>query len=161
MRKKTALAVLIGCILIAIGVMMLTEGGLRISTLTYEELSQYELAETPDGLPAVMAATPDRDAVISVYRDENNGVYILEFARSLILDRYSPVETHRYTQSGQTFNSVVSTAAFHYAYRVDPSGPSVEIYEGDPTGAIWNWLSMIVLGGLTIFVTPKWDKSRN
>lgn len=161
MRKKTVLAVLIGCILIAVGLMLLTEGGLRISTITYEELSQYEMEEMPDGLPAVVAVSPEKDAVISVFTDGNNGIYILEFSRSLILDRYSLVEKHHYTESGQTFNSVVSTAVSHYAYCVDPSGPSVEIYEGDPTGAAWNWIAMILLGILIIFQAAKPDKQKN
>ena len=160
MQKKTVLAALIGCILILTGTLLLTEGGLRISTIEYGAISRYEIGEMTDSLPTMTAETPEKDAVISVYMDENGGVYILEFSRSLILDRYSLVELHHRTESGQPFNSVVSTAAYHYAYSVDPSGPSVEIYEGSPAGAAWTWLPMILLGMLIIFRAVKPGKQK-
>lgn len=160
MRRKKGLAVLIGCIIIALRIVTLTEGGLRVSTLGYEELAQYELAEMPGRSPSLVAASPEKDAVISVYRDEGGGAYILEFTRSLILDRYSLVETHHYTQAGHPFNSVISTSAYHYAYSVDPSQPAVEIYEGTASASVLDWLVLIVFSVLLLVFALERDKSK-
>lgn len=129
MKKLRVSYALIGFILVATGIILITEGGPHISHITYGELPQYTTQDMVDNSPCLLEYSGERDVVISVYRNNNNSFRILEFARNMLFNRYSLVDTHIYNGSAQPFYSVVSTAFFDYAYCVDVSNFSIEIAE--------------------------------
>ena len=154
MKKRISYA-LIGFILVVMGILFITEGGLRISRITYEELPRYTTQDMVANSPSFLEYSGERDVVISVYRDNNNAFRILEFARNLLFNRYSLVDTHIYDASDQPFYSVVSTAFFDYAYCVDVSNFSVEIAERKISSTPFYSLFIISLGCTMIFLQKR------
>lgn len=112
MKKIRILYALIGFLLAAMGIILITEGGLRISHLPYDELPQYKTEDMADSAPYLLECSEEGDVVISVYRNDDNAFRILAFARNMLLGRYSLVDTHVYNASDKPFYSVVSTAFF-------------------------------------------------
>ena len=154
-KKKRILYALISLILIAIGIMLIAEGGLRISHITYDELPQYTTPDTVDHPLCLLGYSEEKDVVISVYRNNNNSFRILEFARNMIFNRYSLVDTHIYVASDQPFYSVVSTAFFDYAYCVDVSNFSIKIAERKISSTPFYSLFIISLGCTIIFLQKR------
>lgn len=154
-KKIRILYALAGFILAAMGILFITEGGLRISRIPFGELPQYATQDTVDHAPCLLECSEDRNAVISVYRNNDNTFRILEFARNTLFSRYSPVDTHIYTASAQPFYSVVSTAFFDYPYCVDVSNSSIEIAEQKLSSTPFYSLFIIVLGCAMVFSAKK------
>lgn len=154
--KKTRISyALIGFILVAMGIILITEGGLHISNITYDDLPQYTTQDMVGSFPCLLGYSEKRDVVISVYKDNNNSFYILEFARNMLFNRYSLVDTHIYNGSAQPFYSVVSTAFFDYAYCVDVSNFSIEIAERKISSTPFYSLFVISLGCTIIFLQKR------
>lgn len=153
MKKRISYA-LIGFILVVMGILFITEGGLRISRITYDELPRYTTQDMVANSPSFLEYSGERDVVISVYRN-NNSFCILEFARNLFFNRYSLVDTHVYDASDQPFYSVVSTALFDYAYCVDVSNFSIEIAERKISSAPFYSLFIISLGCTMILLQKR------
>lgn len=154
-KKKRILYALISLILIAIGIMLIAEGGLRISHITYDELPQYTTPDTVDHPLCLLGYSEEKDVVISVYRNNNNSFCILEFARNTFFNRYSLVDTHIYNVSDQPFYSVVSTAFFDYPYCVDVSEFSIEIAERSISRTPFYSLFIISIGCMLSFYMKK------
>lgn len=155
MKKIRILYALIGFLLAATGIILITEGGLHISHLPYDELTQYTTEDMADSAPYLLECSEGRDVVISVYRDNHNAFHILAFARNMLLGRYSLVDTHIYNASNKPFYSVVSTAFFDYAYCVDLSNSSIEFAERKLSSTPFYSLFVISLGYAMIFLSTK------
>ena len=155
MKKIRVSYALIGFILVAMGIILITEGGPHISHITYDELPQYTTQDMVDNSPCLLEYSGERDVVISVYRNNNNSFHILEFARNMIFNRYSLVDTHIYVASDQPFYSVVSTAFFDYAYCVDVSNFSIKIAERKISSRPFYSLFIISLGCTIIFLQKR------
>lgn len=157
MRKKRIFGFLIGLLLVIIGGILITEGGFRISHITYDELPNYVAPDMVEASPCILEHSEQKDVVISVYMDKNNknSFYILEFARNMIFNRYSLIDTHICTLSDQKFNSVVSTAFYDYAYSVDLPNLSIDIFEKNLSGTPFYSLFLIFLGCAMIVDSQK------
>lgn len=160
MKKRVSFA-LAGLILLTIGAILITEGGFRISRITYDDLPRYEIQSIAAGSPYLMKYSQQEDAVISVYADQNSEdtFYILEFTRNTVFNRYSLADSHIYTVSDSPFYSVVSTAFYDFPYCVDLSGSAIEIYEGTISGNLYFSLFLLLLGVAVIFYSRKEGKS--
>lgn len=155
MKKARILYALTGFILIAMGIILITEGGLRISYLPYDELPQYRTEDMVDSFPCLLEHSEKRDVVISVYRNNHDTFHILAFARNMLFGRYSLVDTHIYNAPDKPFYSVVSTAFFDYAYCVDVSNSSIEIAERKRSSTPFYSLFILSLGCAMIFLSTK------
>lgn len=155
MKKIRISYALIGFILVAMGIILITEGGPHISHITYDELPQYTTQDMVDNSLCLLEYSGERDVVISVYRNNNNSFHILEFARNMLFNRYSLVDTHIYVASDQPFYSVVSTAFFDYAYCVDVSNFSIKIAERKISSTPFYSLFIISLGCTIIFLQKR------
>ena len=155
MKKIRILYALIGFLLVAMGIILITEGGLRISYLPYDELSQYRTEDIVDSTPCLLEHSEKRDVVISVYRNNHGTFHILAFARNMLFGRYSLVDTHIYNAPDRPFYSVVSTAFFDYAYCVDVSNSSIEIAERKRSSTPFYSLFILSLGCAMIFLSTK------
>ena len=155
MKKLRISSVLIGFVLVAIGIILITEGGLRISHIPYDELPQYSPQDMADCSPCLLECSEKRDVVISVYMDNTNAFHILEFARNMFFNRYSLVGTHIYNASDQPFYSVVSTAFFDYPYCVDVSNSSIQIAERKISTTPFYSLFILFLGCAILFLQKK------
>ena len=153
MKKRISYA-LIGFILVVMGILFITEGGLRISRITYDELPRYTTQDMVANSPSFLEYSGERDVVISVYRN-NNSFCILEFARNLLFNRYSLVGTHIYNASDTPFYSVVSTAFFDYPYCVDVSNSSIQIAERKISTTPFYSLFIIALGCAILFLQKR------
>ena len=147
MKKLRISSVLIGFILVAIGIILITEGGLRISHIPYDELPQYSPQDMADCSPCLLECSEKRDVVISFH--------ILEFARNMFFNRYSLVGTHIYNTSDTPFYSVVSTAFFDYPYCVDVSNSSIQIAERKISTTPFYSLFIIALGCAILFLQKR------
>lgn len=155
MKKIRILYAMIGFILVATGILFFTEGGLRLSHITYDELTKYTTQDVGNHSPCLLEYSEDRDVVIAVYGNNNNVFRILEFARNMLFNRYSLVDTHVYDAPDQPFYSVVSTAFFDYAYCVDVSNFSIEIAERKISSTPFYSLFIISLGCAIFFYAKK------
>lgn len=155
MKKLRILSVLIGFILVAIGIILMTEGGLRISHIPYDELPQYLPQDMADSSSCLLECSEKRDVVISVYMDNAGAYHILEFSRNMFFNRYSLVGTHIYNTSDQPFYSVVSTAFFDYPYCVDVSNSSIQIAERKISTTPFYSLFTMALGCAILFLQKK------
>ena len=162
MKKIRISYALIGFILVAMGIILITEGGPHISHITYDELPQYSPQDMADCSPCLLECSEKRDVVISVYMDNTNVFHILEFARNMFFNRYSLVGTHIYNASDTPFYSVVSTAFFDYPYCVDVSNSSIQIAERKISTTPFYSLFIIALGCAILFLQKRkgndWQK---
>ena len=143
MKKLRISSVLIGFILVAIGIILIAEGGLRISHIPYDELPQYPPQDMADCSPCLLECSEKRDVVISVYMDNTNAFHILEFARNMFFNRYSLVGTHIYNASDQPF------------YSVDISNSSIQIAERKISTTPFYSLFTMALGCAILFLQKK------
>lgn len=159
MRNKRILCILVGVALVVIGIILITEGGFRISHITYDEIPQYAIQDVANGSPWLQKFSERKDVAISVYMDSNSigTFYILEFSRNTISNRYSLVDTHICTVTGQPFYSVVSTAFYDYAYCVDLPNLSVEIFEENISSTLYYSIFILSLGIGFCFYKKKGD----
>lgn len=155
MKKIRISYSLIGFVLVAMGIILITEGGLHISHITYDELPKYITQDMSDDSPCLLKYSEERDVVISVYMNNNNSFRILEFSRNMLFNRYSLVDTHIYNASDKPFSSVVSTAFFDYAFCVDVSNSSVEIADRKISSTPFYSLFIISLGFAIIFLQKR------
>ena len=155
MKKIRIIYSLIGFILVAMGIILITEGGLHFPHITDDELLQYTTQDMVDESPCLLKYSGERDVVISVYMNNNNSFRILEFARNMFFNRYSLVDTHIYNASDKPFYSVVSTAFFDYAYCVDVSNFSIEIADRKISSTPFYSLFIISLGCTIIFLQKR------
>ena len=78
MKKIRIIYSLIGFILVAMGIILITEGGLHFSHITYDELLQYTTQDMVDESPCLLKYSGERDVVISVYMNNNNSLKMLD-----------------------------------------------------------------------------------
>lgn len=152
--KKRTFGILIGAALIISGCLLIMEGGFHISYIAYDDVPKYAAENAPDGAPSQLEYSEQKDAAVSAFVDENN-VYIYEFSRNTIFNRYSLTDTHVCGLSDLPFHSVVSTAFFDYPYSIDSTDLSIHIYEKTISGTFCYSLFLLLMGGAVIAYSLK------
>ena len=117
--------------LIAAACMLLLEGGFRISTGRYDQLQ--EMVTLENALLLESGESSRADVVVFLYEEtgKDNVYYLVEFSKNSLWNRYCVAEVNRWEDTGaQTYNSVASSAMYHYPYSVDLQRKTVTIFEG-------------------------------
>ncbi len=122
----------LGIVLLLIGIIFFLEGGFRLSTMQYDDLEKITSSNSNILFPSIAENATKKDVVVSVHydRETEDTVYILEFSKNTVWDRYSLTDVHKCSTQTDQFQSVVSSAIFDYPYMVDLTNMSVEIYDG-------------------------------
>lgn len=110
---------------------MLLEGGFRISTGRYDRLQ--EMVALEDAVLVGSGESSRADVVVFLYQESgrDNGYYMVEFSKNSLWDRYCVAEVNRWEDAGeQTYNSVASSARYHYPYSVEFRTKTVTVFEG-------------------------------
>lgn len=130
----------LGIILLLAGILFFLEGGFRLSTTRYEDLEKITSSNSGILFPSIAENTTKKDVIVSIHHDREaeNTVYILEYSKNTIWDRYSLNGVHKCDMETGQFHSVVSSARYDYPYSVDLTNMSIEIYDGKVSGnLIW------------------------
>lgn len=126
----------LGIILLLAGILFFLEGGFHLSTTRYDDLDKITSSNSNILFPSIAENATKKDVIVSVHKDREaeNSVYILEYSKNTIWDRYSLTDIHKCDLETGQFRSVVSSARYDYAYTVDLTNMSVEIYDGNNSG---------------------------
>lgn len=122
----------IGVILLLTGIILFLEGGFRLSIIQYDDFKKITSFNSNILFPSIAENTAKEDVIVSVHHDREteNTVYILEYSKNTVWDRYSLTDVHKCNIETGQFRSVVSSAVFDYPYEVDFADMSIEIYDG-------------------------------
>lgn len=150
---KRFFGTLIGAFLVIIGCLLLTEGGFRISLITYDDLPEYA---SFCGSPYRLEYSEQKDVAVSAYLDlDKDNLHVYEFARNTIFNRYSLADVHIFSASDLPVHSVVSTAFFDYPYSIDSTELSIHFYEKSNSNTFYYSLFLLLMGGAAIAYSLK------
>lgn len=152
----------LGIILLLAGILVFLEGGFRLSTTRYDDLEKITSSNSNILFPGIAENATKKDVIVSVHddRETENTVYILEYSKNTIWDRYSLTDIHKCDMETGQFHSVVSSALYDYPYTVDLTNMSVEIYDGNVSGNLTWSIFAFSVGLLSILYTFIQGKSK-
>lgn len=125
---KNKLLRIMAALVVLLGVWFLLEGGFRFSTARVDALETLIPKELNVKLPALAMDSSKGDVILAVYQDKRDDdvIYILEYGKNTLFDRYALWEWDTWRKSEGSYDSVISSALWNRAYTV----------EGD-TATVW------------------------
>lgn len=113
-----------------LGILLLLEGGFRISTATADNLEAL-IPKKLGSLGPCVASGGEKDVIVRVYQDQSqeNRYYCLEFSKNTLFDRYALTDTWSYEDTAEPIKSIVSSALRMYPYEVDVHKGTVTLFK--------------------------------
>lgn len=130
----------------------LLEGGMFLSTAKRGQLETL-VTKVEGAVCPPIAVGEKENVVVALCENQAGGMYILEFSKNTLFDRYSLREAHRWYGT-DPFATVASSAIRNYPYEVDLETDTVTIYDGSLRNNVWNDVITLVLSLLVLVIYP-------
>ena len=147
-QKAKWFFIAIGLCLIFIGLMLLLEGGFRISIKSLSEIKD----EIEHSSQQKVLNTAEKDNALVLYcsgKNKNEDV-IYEVIKNPITSKYSIADRNIADKHEKNFFSVLESSIFVYGYEVDLSTGSISIYERSLSNNLYISIIFILLGMIMI-----------
>ena len=156
---KNKLLRIMAALVVLLGVWFLLEGGFRVSTAGIDALETLIPKELNVEFPALAVDSSKGDVILAVYQDKRNDdvIYILEYGKNALFDRYALWEWDTWHKSEGSYDSVISSALWNRAYTVEGDTATVWLTRHRSRNVIFSAQLMIfgsILFALT-FMKPK------
>lgn len=141
-------------VFLVLGILLLLEGGFRISTATADNLEAL-IPKKLGSLGPCVASGGEKDVIVRVYQDQSqeNRYYFLEFSKNTLFDRYALTDTWSVEDTKKPVYNVVSSALRMYPYEVDVHKGTVTLFKHSTAQNVSRSTLFILYGGGLLLMT--------